>query len=361
LKEDRGSILGEPHGLFYSMDGVDLKILEEVRKQGPSNIAEISRLLNMAPSTVSRRLDNLSKKLQFKILANLAYHRIGMRRTIVEIEPEAGDEEKLMDRVFSLSYWFQSYKILGGLGYLIGFKIPDRFYSAYESMLNGFKDTYRIRRLSIHALGEIAGVGPCFRSYDAEAKKWQIDWNDIKKKLTESNPIILNDPPGYEVEVDPLDIQIMFILESDARVSMSEIARITGVSVPTVLNRVKRLMARGLILGYVANILSFPLEDSRLIQLVVNFPREMEMQTFASGLLETPFLLSFQKEIVKFSLFARLYLPNRMFSSLSNLLRSLTRDEFLEGFSIIELNIESEQSRKISTELLDSNGQWKFG
>lgn len=360
VKEERGRTINKLHGPFCYMDSVDLKILEEVRKHGPSNITEISRLLNVAPSTVSRRLDKMSKKLWLRILTNLAYHKMGMRRAMVEIEPEAGDETVLMTRVFSLGYWFQSYKILGSLGYLVSFKIPDRFYSTYESMFNSFKDTYRIKRLSIHSLGEIAGIGPCFQSYDVEAKKWQIDWSVIRKKLTESNPIILDDPPGYEIEVDPLDIQIMFILESDARVSMSDIARITGVSVPTVLNRVKKLIKMGLILSYVVNILPFSPEDSRLLQLIVTFPRGSEMQTFASGLLEAPFLLSFQKEIMKSSLFARLYLPNREFALLADLLRSLAGDGFLKGFSIIELDVESEQSRRVSARLFGSNGQWQF-
>ncbi len=361
LSETHAHFLRQPYGSFYSMDSLDLQIIEEVRKRGPSNIAEISRVLNVAPSTVSRRLEKMAASLKLRILTNLAYHKIGIRRTIVEIEPEAGGEGELMERVSSLSYWFQSYRILGSLGYLVGFKIPYAFHNAYESMLNSLKEKYGVKRLSVHPLGEIIGVGPCFKNYDAEAKRWRINWNDIRRSLTESSPIILDDPPGYSMEADSLDVQIMLILESDAQTSMSEIARITGVSVPTVSNRIKKLTANGLILGYVANILPFPFEDSRLLQLIVEFPGETEMQTFASGLLQTPFLLSFQKEIMKLTLFARLYLSNREYPSLSDLLRSLVRDGFLKGFSVVELDMTSEQSRKIPVGLLDSKGQWQFG
>lgn len=361
LSETHAHFLRQPYGSFYSMDSLDLQIIEEVRKRGPSNIAEISRVLNVAPSTVSRRLEKMAASLELRILTNLAYHKIGIRRTIVEIEPEAGSEGELMERVSSLSYWFQSYRILGSLGYLVGFKIPYAFHNAYESMLNSLKEKYGVKRLSVHPLGEIIGVGPCFKNYDAEAKRWRINWNDIRRSLTESSPIILDDPPGYSMEADSLDVQIMLILESDAQTSMSEIARITGVSVPTVSNRIKKLTANGLILGYVANILPFPFEDSRLLQLIVEFPGGTEMQTFASGLLQTPFLLSFQKEIMKLTLFARLYLSNREYPSLSDLLRSLVRDGFLKGFSVVELDMTSEQSRKIPVGLLDSKGQWQFG
>jgi|GEM_PF-3252942 DNA-binding Lrp family transcriptional regulator len=361
LREEHVHLLRQPYGSFYSMDSLDLKIIEEVRKRGPSNISEISRVLNVAPSTVSRRLEKMAATLKLRILTNLAYHKIGIRRAIVEIEPEAGAEAELMEKILSLSYWFQSYRILGSFGYLVGFKIPYAFYNAYESMLNSLKEEYRVKHLAIHPLGEIVGVGPCFRNYDAEVKRWRIDWSDIRRSLTESSPIILEDPPGYSMEADPLDVRIMLILESDAQTSMSDIAKITGVSVPTVSNRIKKLTANGLILGYVANILPFPLEDSRLLQLMVEFPGKTEMQTFASGLLQTPFLLSFQKEIVKPTLFARLYLPNREYPSLSDLLRSLVREGFVKGFSVVELDITSEQSRKISVGLLDSKGQWQFG
>ncbi|MEM2100532.1 MAG: winged helix-turn-helix transcriptional regulator [Thermoproteota archaeon] len=361
LSETHVHFLRQPYGSFYSMDSLDLQIIEEVRKRGPSNIAEISRVLNVAPSTVSRRLEKMAVTLKLRILTNLAYHKIGIRRAIVEIEPEAGSEAELMERVSSLGYWFQSYRVLGSLGYLVGFKIPYAFYNAYESLLNSLKEKYGVKRLSIHPLGEIVGVGPCFQNYDAESKRWRINWSDIRRSLTESSPIILDDPPGYSMEADPLDVQIMLILESDAQTSMSEIARITGVSVPTVSNRIKKLTANGLILGYVANILPFPLEDSRLLQLIAEFPGRTEMQTFASGLLQTPFLLSFQKEIMKPTLFARLYLPNREYPSLSDLLRSLVREGFLKGFSVVELDMTSEQSRKIPVGLLDSKGQWQFG
>ncbi|MEM2051142.1 MAG: winged helix-turn-helix transcriptional regulator [Thermoproteota archaeon] len=361
LSETHVHFLRQPYGSFYSMDSLDLQIIEEVRKRGPSNIAEISRVLNVAPSTVSRRLEKMAVTLKLRILTNLAYHKIGIRRAIVEIEPEAGSEAELMERVSSLGYWFQSYRVLGSLGYLVGFKIPYGFYNAYESLLNSLKEKYGVKRLSIHPLGEIVGVGPCFQNYDAESKRWRINWSDIRRSLTESSPIILDDPPGYSMEADPLDIQIMLILESDAQTSMSEIARITGVSVPTVSNRIKKLTANGLILGYVANILPFPLEDSRLLQLIAEFPGRTELQTFASGLLKTPFLLSFQKEIMKPTLFARLYLPNREYPSLSDLLRSLVREGFLKGFSVVELDMTSEQSRKIPVGLLDSKGQWQFG
>ncbi|MEM2946397.1 MAG: winged helix-turn-helix transcriptional regulator [Thermoproteota archaeon] len=361
LSETHVHFLRQPYGSFYSMDSLDLQIIEEVRKRGPSNIAEISRVLNVAPSTVSRRLEKMAVTLKLRILTNLAYHKIGIRRAIVEIEPEAGSEAELMERVSSLGYWFQSYRVLGSLGYLVGFKIPYGFYNAYESLLNSLKEKYGVKRLSIHPLGEIVGVGPCFQNYDAESKRWRINWSDIRRSLTESSPIILDDPPGYSMEADPLDVQIMLILESDAQTSMSEIARITGVSVPTVSNRIKKLTANGLILGYVANILPFPLEDSRLLQLIAEFPGRTELQTFASGLLKTPFLLSFQKEIMKPTLFARLYLPNREYPSLSDLLRSLVREGFLKGFSVVELDMTSEQSRKIPVGLLDSKGQWQFG
>lgn len=54
--------------------------------------------------------------------------------------------------------------------------------------------------------------------------------------------------------VDAIDLRILEILQRDARVTQQEIARRVRLSQPSVADRIHKLEARGVILGYVAKV-----------------------------------------------------------------------------------------------------------
>jgi len=222
----KAQLFGELHRPFYSFDDVDLKIIEEIRTNGPRNITAIAQSLDVAPSTVLRRIDNLTSNLRLSIMTNLAYHKMGARRAFLQIAPSREDDKEVMDKVFSLNYWFQSFNVLGSNGHLVGFKIPERLHSHYRSMLTGLSSLYSVNELSFHTVGELVGFGPSFRWYDAEGKRWSMPWSEIHRKLVESGPLSLNDPEDYAPKVDQLDISILLAMEANARTSLSEMARV---------------------------------------------------------------------------------------------------------------------------------------
>ena len=54
--------------------------------------------------------------------------------------------------------------------------------------------------------------------------------------------------------MDAIDLRILEILQRDARVTQQEIARRVRLSQPSVADRIRKLEARGVILGYVARL-----------------------------------------------------------------------------------------------------------
>jgi len=351
--------LEDLHRPFHRMDETDLAILNAVRNTGPRNVAGIAKRLGIAPSTISRRLEHLRGNLGLRIMTNVAYHKLGMKRVVLMFEPSLRDEADVLENIRSLSYWYQHYGFLGRPGHLISFKVPAKFLQDYERILNGLGNVYSIKWLEVHILSEILGTGPYLQSYDPEKKEWRIDWLGIKRNFLEAMPFTMSDPANYEIVVDQLDIVILFALESDACMTYSEMAKIAGVSIPTISNRIKRLTKKGLILGHVVNILPYPPEDSRFFYLMLNFPGENQMRKFASGIMETPFLLSFQKEIARNAILARLYMPNSQFLNLSELLRDLVLEGLLTEYSIVELDMSNEQLSTISPELFHTDSGWK--
>jgi Lrp/AsnC family transcriptional regulator, leucine-responsive regulatory protein len=59
----------------------------------------------------------------------------------------------------------------------------------------------------------------------------------------------------YEVPpLDPVDVRILKALAADARISIAELARLVGLSAPSVTERIRRLEERGVIEGYAVRI-----------------------------------------------------------------------------------------------------------
>lgn len=54
--------------------------------------------------------------------------------------------------------------------------------------------------------------------------------------------------------LDPIDLQIVDLLQDNARIPQVEIARIVGLAPSAVLERLRKLEARGVVLGYAARI-----------------------------------------------------------------------------------------------------------
>lgn len=78
--------------------------------------------------------------------------------------------------------------------------------------------------------------------------------------------------------IDEIDIQILRLLNEDARRSYSEIADQTDVSQPTVTNRIKRLRELGVIKGFTLNLDRSILHDG--VSLLIN------IDTFAASMEE---------------------------------------------------------------------------
>ena len=54
--------------------------------------------------------------------------------------------------------------------------------------------------------------------------------------------------------MDAIDLQILDLLQTNARIPQAEIARIVGLAPSAVLERLRKLESRGVIRGYIASI-----------------------------------------------------------------------------------------------------------
>jgi DNA-binding Lrp family transcriptional regulator len=82
------------------------------------------------------------------------------------------------------------------------------------------------------------------------------------------------------MSVDETDVKIIKTLVSDARLSLREIAKISGVSTQTVLTRMKKLEKEGVLRGYTAvlNHEKLGYQLTALIEITVSKGRLLEME-----------------------------------------------------------------------------------
>jgi Lrp/AsnC family leucine-responsive transcriptional regulator len=57
-----------------------------------------------------------------------------------------------------------------------------------------------------------------------------------------------------EPRIDPIDARILDILQRDAKISQARIAETVGLTTPSVNERIKKLEARGILRGYMAEV-----------------------------------------------------------------------------------------------------------
>jgi DNA-binding Lrp family transcriptional regulator len=285
---------------------------------------------------------------------------MGLKKVYTTIYPNMKSNNIVINKLKSLKYIQAFSRLLTpNLGYLFVWRIPEKNVGHLRRFLSEMQQEGLIKDFTFHILGEFNNCGPSLEWYDPSTKIWIYKWSDIRKRLTESLPIELEDPREYSNLCDKLDILIVEQIQMDPKITFSEIAKAAGVSVPTIKYRYEKLKRSGVLKGYRAKILAFPPEASRLIDIRIEFPSDREMGTFAAGLKGLPFALAYQKEVGLENLIVRAYLPSSELVLLLDLLTDLVHKGFIMNFSFIELDISTAESYTVESELFQ-DGLWKF-
>jgi DNA-binding Lrp family transcriptional regulator len=265
-----------------------------------------------------------------------------------------------VSKLKSINYIDKFYRLLTpNLGYLLVWQIPESNVGQLRRFLSEMQQDGLIKDFTFSILGEMQYCGPSLEWYDMSEKTWMFKWSDVRKRLTESPPIEVEDPSNYTNLCDSLDIFIIDQMQMNSRMTFSDVAKAAKVSVPTVKYRYEKLERSKVLRGHYAHILAFPPEASRLIELKVEFPSGRELGTFAAGLKEIPFTVAYQKEMGLENLIVRLYLPSSEMASLLDLLTDLVRENFITNFSFVEIDTRTAELYSVSAELFQ-DGQWKF-
>jgi len=81
-------------------------------------------------------------------------------------------------------------------------------------------------------------------------------------------------------KLDDLDLKLIYLLLDNARLSISELAEILGVSRPTVRSRLEKLEKEGVILGYTIKLNPELLRAHNVVALIVQTDKPEKMKEF---------------------------------------------------------------------------------
>jgi len=350
----------EYHDSFKFLDDIGVKLIQALMLDGPRNVMEAARKLGLPQSTIYYRMKMLEEKCHLQFEPILTWSKLGLKRVSTIIYPNVRSEKAAVSKLKSIKYTEKCYRLLTpNLGYLFVWQIPDKYVGQLRRFLSEMQQDGLIKDFTFSVLGEMQYCGPSLEWYDPSAKVWMFKWSDVRKMLTDSLPIEVEDPSNYTNLCDNLDIFILDQMQMNSRMTFSDVAKAANVSVPTVKYRYEKLERSRVLRGHYAHILAFPPEVSRLIELKVEFPSGRELGTFAAGLKGLPFAVAYQKEIGLENLLVRIYLPSSEIASLLDLLTDLARENFIVNFSFVELDIRTAELYSVPSELFQ-DGQWKF-
>jgi DNA-binding Lrp family transcriptional regulator len=218
-------------------DKTDLKIIKELDSKPKISISEISKKLRKSQQSVDYRVKQLIKKgiiQSFGTIINvppLGYGQYRVFFTFGNIDEKRKKEIITYFEKNKKVYWAS---VIGGKWDLMvcvfvkNYTEFDEFIGTvfekfrdgltdYESYYVLYQEFYRHKFLLKESFGSTV-----------------IDFADV----------------GEQIKLDKLDMQILHLTKTDARISALEIGRKLGVSYKTIINRIKRLEKDKVILGY---------------------------------------------------------------------------------------------------------------
>ena len=238
------------------MDLKDKKILYEIDLAGRAPFSELGKRIGLSKETTNNRVRALEKKgiIQgYNTIINIA--QLGYTGYAVFSRFQNITEEKKNEIIADLKknksvYWIA---LLGG-NYDLLFAIQARnileFNRIYSGIQNKYHECLKDNVISI-------------RSHVSQFRRRYL----LPKSIVEKPPYFGKEIK--EIELDPLDKEILNRISDDARINIVDLAKEVGAARTTVHNRLKDLQKSGIIQGY-STLIHAEKYDYQIYQLMIS-------------------------------------------------------------------------------------------
>jgi DNA-binding Lrp family transcriptional regulator len=260
-------------------------------------------------------------------------------------------------------YWLRTMTCIGECnGSYSVHAIPEANRSEFQQYLDHLVASSVARDYRIYWLDDQHTSIPNFEYYDLSKRQWKFEWETWLRRLSEHKPSKpaetgLQEPkPSF----DKKDLVILKELMKNARVTLADLARMLGTTVPGAKYRFDKIREKGLVHEFVVEFLPYSPEISDLYDVRLDFKNESSLVSKESAFLALPFTLHQSRIRGMNSLAARVYLPRGEMNNLYALLSRLVRNGILTNFAYLWLDPLSIKTQTFSYEYYDDEHGWHY-
>jgi len=290
-----------------------------------------------------------------RLYTSIYHTNIGLRKAVVVLEAEPGMEQLLFDCLLINGFWLYVCRSYGmGEGCTAVYAVPIERCKELEEFIK------EIKRLGVAKNAHIYW-STCFQGgritsdwFDSRKENWVFRWDYwIKEVQTQKTdlPYTLVEAKSYPILADETDVRMLMKLENDATKSLSEIARILGISRQlTQYHFQKHLIGKNLIEGYDIFVMRYGDTTSVMVLFIISFHDYKTLARFARSLLDKFFILTMGKILEENSFLVEVFLPIDEFRKFIDALSKLDKMKLLRSYRYVIQDLRIRRRQTISGE-----------
>lgn len=281
---------------------------------------------------------------------------------MVLAETFPGKEFLARDSLSIPGYWLRIIRSTGQhSGYYSLHAIPVSNQQDFQHYLDQLVTRSVIRDYEIFWLEDSFSPLPNFEYYDPKEKVWRFEWKDWLRSMKAGKAKEAKRfHPIPTRSFDKKDLVVLKELAKDARVTLADLARMLGMTLPATKYRFDRLVEEGYVGDYVINVLPFSPEVSDLCEVRLDFANANFMKSSEEILSKTPFVISITPIKGLDSITVRIYIPRQETNNLLAFLSALTREDVLTAYYYLQLDPSTQQGQTFAYRFYDDVSGWHY-
>ena len=344
------------------LDEENIKILETMKEYGPRNLQQIARKSKLPYSTVYARVSKLHGSNALRTWAHPAYSKIDLIRAIVLARAFPGKETFTREALRAPGYWLRVIRCVGE---------PNGFYSQHAVPVSNQQDFHNyldqlvvrgvIKDYQIFWLGESFSPLANFDYYNPRERNGRFEWKEWLRMVRADRSVETKRSPSTPGSgFDKKDLIILKELNKDARITLAELSKMLGMTLPATKYRFDRLLKEGYVEDYVISLLPFIPELSDLCEFRLDFTEEGLMRNAERLFSKTPFVLTITPIRGLNSIAVRIFIPRQEMNNLLGFLSTLAKEGVLASYSYLQLDPSTQQTQTFAyKDYTDGNG-WHY-
>ncbi|MGB9729144.1 MAG: winged helix-turn-helix domain-containing protein [Thermoprotei archaeon] len=354
---------------MQKIDKRTAKILEYISSHGTTNISEIAKNVNMPITTVYGIIKRLQRKNIVNVRDFVNFTALGLTQysVIFYYSKKEGVKSVLAANKDYQIYFAKSYCEKPCI--YAKYVIPINNNKDFIEFLNTAIDLKLIDNYEAYATTNSYIPPLSFKNFDFRQKTWIFDWEELLNNLYLTEPQeFLNIRDPIKVELDNIDLKILFMREINSFTHLSSIKRIfSNVSLQSIYYHYSNHIRKNNIISATRVILlpyPYIINDkiiSNSIIFFVNFNNTEWMNRFINALKDTCFLYSTTRIFGENTLIVHVYLPYIEQPNFLQFLDKLIEDKIISYYRFFIIDPKTAQVKPLPYHTYDAqNKEWHW-